>query len=80
MVFRFPYAFSFYELFSLHFSLCVTDLDVIGSGLGDFFVLLHTFVPILEVTASLLAKVVSNNAVNWRLWPIRTTESKLLFR
>jgi hypothetical protein len=66
------------EFFSLHFSLRVTDLDVIALGRADFFVVLQALVPVLQVPASRLAEVVPDDAFDWRLWSIRSAKCELL--
>ena len=51
MVLLFPNVLRLDELFGLHFSLRVTDLDVIALGRADLFVVLQALVPVLQVPA-----------------------------
>ena len=68
------------KLFGLHLGLGVTDLDIIALRLSIFLVLLQTLISILDIASRILSEVVANDPIDRSLWPVGSSESKLLIR
>ena len=77
-IFILPHILRLDKLLSLHLGLGVADFDVVAPWLTMFLVVFYIFVPVLQIGTGTLAKVVADDAIDRRLWPVGAPVGELL--